>query len=1465
MSRLRLFGLHLPVTGDGSVANPDAVRFEGRWRVQVENDSVENDSSVDLDVQIKIDAIATLRVVARLALDRRGEDLVPRDGAPLAARRFQLAGRALSRAPRGGDVQLDFGPVRLATSASSDNALMVVGGELRASFASVGTPLLASETLPLQIHAGAGGFGVDLAQREIELGAGFLTASTFVRALHPDGETPLPLFERTHRSLATSVSLAAAGDRLALPFAATSQDDGKVLALQADLRNREQGLGPENPIVVPITAERYQLILALSRSGRRGPANLAAARLAPPGANRPTTLRLHTLAGPANRPAVVQTDGEIELAVRLGGHDAQRVGTFLIAPALPERGALPMQAQEPEAWHGVVPRVRWEGPAQGISLVCKTSVAHPRVNQRAARLEPALAQDVTLPWLRMTQARIAHPKGGDSYLAKGGGDNAVDVQRFAGAPLGIPLMPDRLLDAVPNAREAHYQTLDRLARQLSTVLEEARHETLLVERPTPETGRIGIERLYERAAAPGGAGEQATAPSGSDARPAAGLATASYEVERDYGVAKVRLTVPGGGLPDYVVFRRGGGGRLEIEGRVDGAIELELDPDFPGLAVGSFPKQSERRPLAILKLSGDRTLREIFQREKLGDRVSGFDETVSFVEDVIDPQTRQRGWVGLILFDLGLSLAGVPMLDDLVPAKARRIRYLALTPRKPGTGPRRVSFNARVMWRNRAAAEEPPQPDQHEATYRFNGLDIVWQDSRLTQFDAAASVFLKSVFGVENSRHDAKQSDTWLTLPLRGRLELEPAPRLRLIGELDNKLAVLDPIYAGLQGFGPIAQIWFGRAEVSHGADGTLLNIDGDMALRKVGLESIGLAGDWFNLPDSAGEIGFRGLALRFPSDGPSSGLRWLRFLYPAVEIDLEKAHYHLFNLPQLRLKIRSFGLDWHNSGDWSGLIDLGEVPERWSRDIRYVQRMDLRLTLGSLPELAAKPFDEFSIDFSLGLGRTADRPHHEPAGLRAALSAVGFEGLHLDIGRFITLDAEGVALRSKLYDGDKRAPWIEFRGVRLKILGHTIIDYLTFVFFNTPDGTKGFLAFLGHPSGFEDDDADDKPPADPPENPPVDPPGTQPARRRGKKKKAPKSRSKLIQIPWILVGQNLVLEDDLPKAIMSIDAPDDEADFENVANAINTAVQDDVIYPRGSGADVGEWLFAAGFSFFDGLVAGKFLFQDRAYYGIALKGAIFKKWFGYDLAISCLYIRRERPEEDSFIVSLRIPAIDAGAIRFMGGVLTVEIAMNGNFALDAGFPWLADDGIRDWSRSFGAIIAPLPVQASGGIYFRFQRTTLPTGDGQLVFGAGYAMQAGVGASFGGGVFRVWVRAGYYMICEGLMLLERSAARDTELAGLRLVGAVGILVEGHGELDWWIISVRVSIVAGAEARATLLWGTDPQNPANVVPGDSAVIQLDFILHAHAEAEACIGAGPFKLCKSIGVSVSMPFRQRLLLG
>ncbi|HWA24357.1 MAG TPA: hypothetical protein VG734_01690 [Lacunisphaera sp.] len=636
--------------------------------------------------------------------------------------------------------------------------------------------------------------------------------------------------------------------------------------------------------------------------------------------------------------------------------------------------------------------------------------------------------------------------------------------------------------------------------------------------------------------------------------------------------------------------------------------------------------------------------------------------------------------------------------------------------------------------------------------------------------------------------------------------------KIRFVGDLGEQVGILPRDVS----FGPFRQLYVRGAEIVFVDGKTIAQLHGQIELQpSLPMLDVG--------PDA---IDFDSLEIQFPGGSGGTGTRRLALSYPNLKFRFDK--------PPLRfgfmdLKLRGFGVSFNNFLEkWNAaqLVNLSNfslpaLPNGRSRGML----LEFRMELMKMPELSLMSVGRLTIDFFVGLALD-EHGRWSRGTMGYGLRGLSLRKLRLDLLRFLVLEVEEASLE-RVADTN----WFNFTGVSLAILNQEIVEDLSVRVFSRRSQT-GFLAYLDDEISVGS-----------------------------------------LNIYWILIGQNLAPDAALARRMMEIEPPSSANGQREVRRAIKEAVRQGTLLP-GDREGLSAWVFAAGFNFL-GLFEGKFLFQDQRYYGISMVGGVLKEWFGYDVGISVLYIKGNRPDEDSFAVSVRVPAVTLPAFHFMGGVVAIEIVLNGGFTLDVGFPWLPANGPRAWHRAFGAIVGIF--QGCAGFYLSKRSFSLVKENAEyraLTLGGGYALQAGLGGAFGAGgsVFRVWASVGLYTIIEGEVwfLKEASASGLGRLAALRFVGAVGILVRGGAELNFWIISVRIEVFISAEARLTVAWGKRELLLASgenaIAPGEDGrvVAQVDFELWVRASARACIGGGWFKICAGIDVSIPMRFNYKLAL-
>lgn len=891
-----------------------------------------------------------------------------------------------------------------------------------------------------------------------------------------------------------------------------------------------------------------------------------------------------------------------------------------------------------------------------------------------------------------------------------------------------------------------------------------------------------------------------------------------YETDYGFGYVTFRHTWFSSEITDYFVVFNDGSSSLDITNT------FALDPITPlTQTVSVSTKQPRgiasndgRKIIALVKLARGRDLRTLLKSSNADQK------EVDALLSLIPEELKRESWNGCLLFNQPVNLDSFPLLKSLVGEGGTtfELKYLAISASSDDNDKEKFSTYGRVQYTNNTKISPHPGKDHKlsEVLMQTRKVDIIWTDRNLTAFHTEVDVLVRTFMGYGTD----DGSD-------------EPKPSIiKILGSIDTKTNSIRFLARSKQpipllpegGIGPVKQLFASRFEIARVSGENKVDVDGDIVFQSLDIDSE----SWF---DSNGEaVRFKGFGFRFP-DLKASG-SWTKFDYPSFQFVVGNGGYDLLSFPFIKVRLKGLGVDFPDSGfDWGSLIEWKPGwNTNWS-DVPYeiAARFRLGFEMSRLPLLNAKPFESLNFDFELGIPLSG-ACKFDISKLRVHVGAVGFNKLELDLVRFLTIRAQSISFEAKEISSVK-VPWFNFEGVEVDILEKNIINNLTFHYFSVPavDGRNGEKGFLGIIDPSEDVDLF------------------------------------LIQIEWVLMGQNLSIPADVARAIISI-----KSDWSsNLKDEIKDAYDKNQLIPLSlkDKENLGDWIFAAGLKVLYGVLSGKFLFQDNAYYGIALEGRLFEEWFGWEFAIAALYIQRERPEEDSFYIEIRVPLVSFGAIAMKGGVIAIEIQMNGGFMLDIGFPWLTQNGVRDWDRAQGMFISGL--MGKGGSYIAKRTAVRVIRDEQnralLMLAAGQAGMVGIGGAYSNGPFRVEAYAGVYFVAEGAIVL-----RNLDPVGLRLVGAVGIQVRGVGELNWWIISIRVEVIIGAEARLTLNWGIsfDPRtgiigNPNARNPIEPVTVQLDFILYARVSARASIGKGWFKISKGISIGVSMPYRNKLRLG
>jgi hypothetical protein len=870
---------------------------------------------------------------------------------------------------------------------------------------------------------------------------------------------------------------------------------------------------------------------------------------------------------------------------------------------------------------------------------------------------------------------------------------------------------------------------------------------------------------------------------------------------------------PGLGRPEVSTFPAGLGFelvRVAVSWKGEPPDYILLQPgknpltDLQGLqrCLGDFrlalPSSPAGQPFGLIKLSRELRLADIWKTEPTLPR---FGPDL----DLLHPSLKNAAWVGLLLFDLPVDCSEAteyPVLRSVVPP-GLKLAYLAITPKREAG--ERAAVCGRIKWETTKKldpGQKEPQPgipdNQLEVGSLAVSLDVAWYDGALTFFHSKTQLLFGSILGRKNGTPKA--------FDIEG--SFDAATRtLRFAGMFSEPKELLD------RPFGPVESLKVKSAVIEH--------VDGKSSASLAGSIALGdFQAGGFDF-DAGSPIDFRGLRIELPDTLKLEG-DWLRISYPSLSIPLPLP---AFDFQGFALRLDRLAVDWDLSARWQDLFELHRGNLQGSS-----VALGFRVELMKLPELAFKNLGRLVLDLWLGFG--------ENGSSRIGFSFVDFSAkagsIELDLLRFLVLRVAGV---KKFESQDGKAKGLLLEKVSLEVLEQSLVKDLELIVFAAEKNRYGFLGFL----------------------PNVGAPGKD-----------------LIDVRWLLVAQNLSLRPDLVARVLEIDSVDPAAaaqpdvckssqDLEERRKAIQAGIAQlakDVTEHafQGQVTDVEEWTFAAGFEFLK-LLEGKALFQDGRYYGLTLDGPIFCDWFGYNLALSVLYVKGRTPSEDEFSLTLRLPRVTLPTFEFIGGLVHFWMRMDGSFLMDIGFPWI-DGGVRRWDRALGAIITPF--QGSGGFYLRKQSVKgLETSGAHrgLQVGAGLALQFGLGGAYGGGIFTVSATIGIFVVVEGEALLC-----DDQLRGLRLIGSVGILGRATGELNWWVISIRVDILLIAEARLTFQWGRLqlPAAAESCEQKEGARISFEMVVYASVSASACIGWGPFKVCAGISVSIAIPISPKIEL-
>jgi hypothetical protein len=1150
------------------------------------------------------------------------------------------------------------------------------------------------------------------------------------------------------------------------------------------------------------------------------PNQIARLWLEPP----PEGLRMTTygLADTANEPARWRIKGKsIDLNCRVSPNN--KPATLILAPVQPLNPdstllsdyGLSVTQEGNKSIHGPVQDGEFFIRGASGTLICELQDKCNEIevsSDNSFPISKRLLSDLSFPWLKFFQdtnqsPQFRYTRPGVAYRQQKGGSEVATLI-FEGPEIAIPLLPFEWINSSSSDCKASLvSVLNNQMAHSSYTPSPIIHETHFLETPANPGQKTTLKSLFY-------------VDSSSSSLKSLPQITHEPSVV-DYGLAKVRADL--GGLDQaknqdeqsprkYIVISR----------------EQLLEPSRTLFeCLGDFtilPNHGSKDDVVgLLKLSRDMLLKDILAEAALSERAD---------INAFHPSIQNRSWTGLILFGFSANCEQAknnPVLKQIIPKEGVAITYIAITPKK-GTNQARHSVCARIKWKNETTHPTASTGDaQREVRCLLKSLDVEWFDGAITSFGSMVELYFDAFFG---------QRDGNSTVSIEGHLD-QATKTIRFTGAFAQPIQIIGP--EKIKPFGPIKYVDIKAATIESIDGKASFSLDGSIRLGPWD----GSGSSYFS--DTNQGIDYKSLRIVL-EDSLSKLGSWLNISYPSLRFPLS---IPILKFLSFELSLDSLAVDWEsNEAAWNSVLSFRGA------DLSFPSvRFGFRIDLMKLPLLAWKNLDRLTLEVLLGFNR------HD---IRIGIGFTGFEcngqELDLDLIRFLRLTI------SQVYWKDFPAAKLKaliLHDISLEILEKSIFGGLEVLLFSAESGRHGFLAYI--PStpykkpGDRDDKKDDSPKA-----------GDKAGKEKG-------SHSALLKIKWILIAQNLRLPKELLASLMQLPAVDQSNSSSDAKCPDDLATENDQTFvaPIDSFAqllvpsaekttltDVDQWMFGAGFRVLS-ILEAKFLFQDGYYYGITIDSPLLCKWFGYNIGISVVYIKGSEPSGDEFTLSFRAPRISLPAFAFTGGVIQLQLGVDGSFLIDIGFPWI-QNGVRRWDRALGAIVTP--YQGSGGFYVRQQTVSGLREGGEdkkgVMFGAGFAVQFGFGGTYGNDIFHVSASIGIFAVTEGDALFI-----GNNLDGIHLIGSVGILGRASGELHWWIISIRIEVLLIAEARLQFVWGCDPRAlppPGQECDRQKPVLSFQVTVYASVTASACIGWGAFQICAGISLSIAIPISPDLRL-
>lgn len=1224
----------------------------------------------------------------------------------------------------------------------------------------------------------------DMANSLLEVLAGAVVLQTATPAMLGDG-TPWQGLLLNHVSERFTVDLLHPPREAEFYFTAAPTP----LPLHVEPSQRNAPASDANPLKVPLKVQGHRFRLRLFREPDKVATILREIALHP--VKDTLTMTTAALAGIDNVPKEwifgdVPASG---LGLRLRIADTARCGGLMLDHGLAaDKSALTLAIGAPStagALHGELDDSLLHASGLRAALRCQCLTEHRKLDpDQNPYPELDLFSDSTLaegtaPHLLWESAGVTddlymeHARPGATYRLTSQQDQTrIASLRFDGPALAMPLLPMTLVDQALDDKDvkSFRQMLDAVITGTATPPVQVTHETQRTEAAAAAV-HVASAFLPTPGLEPDEHGNTFT--------------LAAFEALHDYGagVLKVGVNRPAGADPDYVVLHD-----VDADGHPVQPPSIALDAMYDGVTLGgSFNGGPFPMPRAILKFTRSRAIKNIVDQIGDPDLQKGFEQAAPVMPDHV----MREDWTGVIFFDVGVRLND-ELLKKIIPGdvqRALRFSFVAASPRLPGQGGG-YSVAAHVSWTNTNASypaaprAQPLAPGSapDEAAFLVYSVEGAWDNSQLKTLVIRTLLRFDGCFGLTNPK-GTESPNVWLD----GNFDSK-TNSVEFAARADQPIEILPDDVAADTSL-PIRQVTIRGGTITLVRDKAMISLDGSVDIRKFDLPGV------IELNADGTEISFNGLGLSLPGSLTTAGAIYLNIDYPSLRLNFDGPK---FTFGPLRLTLAGIGIDFHGDFPWGSLVRLrdGDISNR------NTLLLELHIELMKLPAIAAKTIERLTFNLQLGLPTLGRGASWNLNDARAAIGALGFDGLDLDLFRFIEITAKRLVFDNAT--GTPPTATLTLDGVQVKVLNYVVIPRIDKAFFFSRGGESGFYVQYV-PAG--------------------------------------RPKAEAFTINWAVIGHNVSLPVKTVQRLLEIDPGGGVQDPDPP-----TLPADPIPAAPGSGSN---WLVGAAVSAMSDLFQGRFIYDEAGTVGLALKAGFLKDWFGLDLAIAVNYARGKRREEDTFAVAVTIPHLTVGDIHFTGGVVAFQFQVDGGFLLDLGYPWPIG-ATRQWYRALGAIITPF--QGSGGFYI--ERRNLYESQGKIDhLAGGYAVQAGLGAAFGGGAFTAWVTIGLYATLDGDVYFS-----EGKVVALRVTGAVGVLFRGHGELNFWIISVSVDISVSAEASTTVAWvekGQPVDLLPGVQPGADPILRIDFTVYASASASACIRLGFVNVCR--GISVAIPMR------